>query len=95
LHRHAGAERVEQRLHARGREQLVRGDLVRRNVVCLRLDPVAEDRVRLVQPRKPSQTVLDFAGDPAHDLAVLAAHVRVQAAEIAQPGRVPAPPRKP
>ena len=43
--------------------------------------------MRLVQPRQRTQPVLDLAGDPAHDLTMLAAHVRVQPAEVTQSGR--------
>ena len=86
-HDDARGERVEQHVHVRFGEQLVGGDLERRDVVRLREDLVLDREVGLVQPVHALEPLEDVVGYAVDDLLVLAVNDGMQAAERAQARR--------
>src|SRR5579883_2770135 len=77
----AGGERVEQHIHLAGGEQIVGGTFIGRGIVGLRLG-LAEDQMWFVEPAERVDPRQQFVGDAVHDLANVAVHIGVQAAEI-------------
>ena len=86
-HDDGGGECMEQNLDVGLRHELVGGDLEGRNIVRLRLDLVADSKVRRVQPVHRLQTVEDVVGNAVNDLLVAAVYNRVQPAKRAQSRR--------
>jgi len=83
----ADREGVKQRLRSGLENQLVGDDLVRRDVVGLRLDALLHRKVGLAQGFPALQALEHVVAHAADHAAVLAVHVGVQAAERRQPGR--------
>ncbi len=77
---------MKEDLDARCRQKLVEHDLVGRDIVGLRVDSIAEERMRLCEPAKRAQAIEDLVRHAVHNLPVLAAEVRVQPAEVGEAG---------
>ena len=82
MHGDADSERVKQRLGAARGKKIVGGDLVGGIVISLRHALAAEQHMRRVQAAEPVDAAEKVVGDAMHDLAQLAMHVGVQAAEV-------------
>ena len=87
---HGCGQRMEEQLDAVGEQQRIGSELERRHVIRLRAN-AAEHVVGLVQAIERAHPVEQIGGDPVDDLVDLAAHVRVQAAEVGHAGRRPHP----
>ncbi len=83
----ADRERMKQQMDVRRGEQLIGDQLVRRDVVRLRLDASLEEHVRRAERPHGFQSGKDRVGNAMHDLAMLAVHLGMQAAEIRQARR--------
>ena len=75
---------MKQQPDVRSEQDLIRHELVGGYVIGLRLDAAAEEHVRRGQRAQRLEARNHVIGDAVHDLAVLAVHFRVQAAEVRQ-----------
>jgi hypothetical protein len=81
MHHHAGAERVEENIHAMAQEQIVGGDLVGRGVIGLRQN-LSENQMRRVEPAEPIDAIEQIRRNAPHHPMHLAKNIGVQPAEI-------------
>src|SRR5262249_39552916 len=84
-HHDADGERVKEDSRPGADHQLVRGDLVRRDVVRLRGDAVVDGQVRRRQAVQLRQAVEQLVGETVDHQPMLAVHLGVQPAEGTEP----------
>jgi hypothetical protein len=72
---------MKQHFHLARGEQIVGRAFIGRGIVSLRLG-LAEDQMRFVEPAERVDPRQQIIGDAVHDLANVAMHIAVQAAEI-------------
>src|SRR6476646_7406243 len=83
----ADRKRVEEKAHASVGEQLIGDQLVRRDVVSLRLDTAAQERMRRGKRVHAFEPREHLVGDAMHHLSVLALDLGMQAAEVGEARR--------
>ncbi len=94
MHRHAGAECMEQDIDLVGGQEIIGRDLVGRGVVGLRQD-LAEHQMRRVQPAEPIDAIEQLGGYALHHPGHLAMDIGMQSAEVRHPRRRAHPAEKP
>jgi hypothetical protein len=83
-HTHADAKRVKKHASAGIANKIIRGDFVRCNVIRLSRNSICKRQVRLVKAIHIGDALQQLVSQSVDDLAVLAVHIRVHAAERAQ-----------